>query len=157
FGPASFNGKLKYDGSAILLNDTRFSLDGMNGRGNGSVSLKGAKPYIRAALALDKLDLNAWVGEAGPAPQGRPRSAPAPAPAKAPKAEQAPAPPPANPGPQQGQSLTDFIEQLNKQPPKPEVRAWSQRALNLAMLNTFDADINMNTGALFFDRIKVGA
>lgn len=150
FGPATFAGKLKYQDGVVAFNDTRFSLDGMNGRGNGSVSLKGAKPYVRAALALDKLNLNAWVGEPGAAPAGRPSPAATPSP-QAPKTP----PPAADAAPRQGQSLTDFIEQLNQQP-KPEVRAWSQRALNLAMLNTLDADINMNTGALFFDRLKVG-
>lgn len=156
FGPASFSGTLDYDGAVIAFSDAGFSLDGMNGRGNGSVSLKGAKPYIRAALALDKLDLNAWVGEAGAAPRTEPRPAPEPAPAPEPRAEQPP-PPAADSGPRQGQSLTDFIEELNKQPSRPEVRAWSRRALNLAMLNAFDADINMNAGALYFDRLKVGA
>jgi len=149
FGPASISGTLNFKNNVLTFSKMKVSLDGMNGQGNGSVSLKGAKPYIRAAFAIDKLDLNAYVGPGGPLPKVR-RTAPQPIPA--------PGSVPAKP--KKGQSLTDFIDDLNKKPAKPpirpEVRAWSRRAMNFAGLNTVDADINLNAGALLYEQLKVG-
>ena len=148
-GPAKLDGRVKYAGGTLEFTKTTFSLDGMNGQGNGSVRLTGAKPYVRAALALDKLDLNAYLGPAGPAPQPRRPSVP--------QAEPAQLQPGADAKPKEGQSLTDFIDQLNENKPAPQVRAWSQRAIDFAALKFVDADVNVNTGALLFRNLKVGA
>ncbi len=142
-GPASVTGHIKYQGDVLTFSKTRFALDGMNGQGNGSVSFKGARPYLRAAFALDKLDLNAYRGPAGPPPAARQQRAPQ-------------QPRPQGSAPKPGQSLTDFIKDLNQTEPKPEVRAWSERALDLTGLKAIDADVNVNAGALHFDQIRVG-
>lgn len=147
FGGAMLKGHIKYSQDILTFTKTKMTLDGMNGQGKGSVSLKGAKPYIRAALAVDKLDLNVYLGPGGTPHRPRARTLPPP---------ETPTPT-SKPGakPKPGQSLTDFIEQLNKKP-KPEVRAWSRRALSFAELKAVDADVNLNTGALLYDKIKVG-
>ncbi len=151
FGPAKVAGHLKFQDQVLAFTKTTFSLDGMNGQGNGTVTLKGKKPYIRAAFAVDKLDLNIYAGPGEPAPLPRRTLQPPPAQPK-PKAL-----PQAAPKPKDGQSLTDFIEDLNKGGKKPEVRAWSQRAMDFAGLNTVNADVNFNAGAIFYQQIKTGA
>jgi AsmA protein len=148
-GPAKFSGRVKFAGQVLTFTNAHFSLDGMNGQGNGSVSLKGAKPYLRAALALDKLDLNAYLGPAGSAPPPRRPSVTLPNPGEL--------RPEADATPKEGQSLTDFIKQLDQDSPKPQVRAWSQRAIDFAALNAIDADLNVNTGALLYEKLKVSA
>ncbi|RMF03853.1 MAG: AsmA family protein, partial [Alphaproteobacteria bacterium] len=146
FGAASLSGDIRFADRVLTFSKTRFSLDGMKGQGNGSLSLKGARPYLRAAFAIDTLNLNAYTGPGAAPPPPRPAAAPA----------RAPAPAAAPARPKEGQSLTDFIEDLNKQPPQPQVRAWSRRAMNFAALNALNADVNVNAGALLFQRIKVG-
>lgn len=147
FGPATLNGHIGYKQDVLTFTKTKMTLDGMNGQGRGSVSLKGAKPYIRAAFAIDRLDLNAYVGPGGTPHRARARTLPPPEKLK-PASDTAPKPKP-------GQSLTDFINELNKEP-KPQVRAWSRRALSFAGLKAVDADVNLNAGALLYDKIKVG-
>lgn len=147
-GPAAYSGRVKYQGELLAFTNTRFSLDGMKGQGNGTLTLKkGARPYLRAAFAIDQLNLNAWMGPAvktpdAPAPDAdRPQQ---PAPRQQPKSQQKP-----------GQSLTDFIEQLDRKDVKPQVRGWSQRAFDFAGLKLLDADVNVNAGALLYKEIKV--
>lgn len=150
-GPAKVAGHLKFQGQVLSFSKTNFTLDGMKGQGNGTVTLKGKKPYIRAAIAVDRLDLNIYTGP-GKAVGLPPRSLkPPPARAK-PQAR-----PKMVPKPKEGQSLTDFIDDLNKGQKKPEVRAWSQRAIDFAGLRAVNADINFNTGAILYQQIKTGA
>ncbi|MGE0613507.1 MAG: AsmA family protein, partial [Hyphomicrobiales bacterium] len=154
-GPASVTGHLKVEGDTITFSRANLSLDGMTGQGTASVQLRAPRPYVRAALSLDRLDLNAYLGEGGaPAPAA---PAPAAAPASAPQAQQPPQAGPA-PRPKSDQSLGDFIDQLNRQdqPPQPQVRAWNQRAMDLAGLQAMDADMKLATGAIHYQRIKTG-
>ena len=150
-GPAKVAGHLKFQGQVLSFSKTTFTIDGMKGQGNGTVTLKGKKPYIRAAIAVDRLDLNIYTGP-GKAAALPPRSFKPP-----PALPRSQAQPKAEPKPKEGQSLTDFIEDLNKGQKKPEVRAWSQRAIDFAGLRAVNADINFNTGAILYQQIKTGA
>ncbi|MDH3581451.1 MAG: AsmA family protein, partial [Hyphomicrobiales bacterium] len=78
FGPATLKGHIGYEREVLTFTKTKLTLDGMNGQGRGSVSLKGAKPYIRAAFAVDRLDLNAYVGPGGAPHRARARTLPPP-------------------------------------------------------------------------------
>lgn len=151
-GPASVTGHLKVEGDTITFSKANLALDGMTGQGTASVQLKAPRPYVRAALSLDRLDLNAYLGE-GAAPAPVP-----PAAAPAPQAQPVPVPQAPAPKPQSNQSLGDFIDQLNKQDqaPQPQVRAWNQRAIDLVGLRAVDADMKLAAGAIHYQRLKTG-
>ncbi|MEM8743110.1 MAG: AsmA family protein, partial [Pseudomonadota bacterium] len=144
-GPGSFSGLLSFKDDKLTFRNAQIGIDGMTGKGQGSVRLKGAKPLIAASLAFDKLDLNPYLqdgkGQATRAvqPKGSKSAAPA-------------------PKPESGQSLTDFIKKLDKQgdAPKPQVRAWSQRRFDFAGLRAVDANVKLTTSAILYKRIKTG-
>ncbi len=147
-GAAAISGRLGLKDEAIAFTKAKISLDGMNGQGEASIRLKGVRPYIKATLALDKLDLNPYLTGAST------RAAPAPRAASRPAQPTGPAP-----QPKAKQSLTDFIDQLNKAEEgnaRPQVRAWNQRAIDLTGLRAVDADVKVTAEALFYRKIRVG-
>ncbi|MEC9367736.1 MAG: AsmA family protein [Pseudomonadota bacterium] len=155
-GPASVNGNLKVEGDTVTFAKANLALDGMTGQGTASLRMNGARPYVRAALALDRLDLNAYI--AGEGAGVEPARAPAPQPQPLPKQGAGPAPQAAPAAPAPNQSLGDFIDQLNRadQNRKPQVRAWNQRAIDVAGLRAIDADLKLSTGAIHYQRIRTG-
>lgn len=143
-GPVSISGNLGLAGETLTFKKARVGFDGMNGTGQVNVRLKGVRPYVTASLNLDKLDLNPYVEDGATAPVRAVR----------------PAQPAAQgPAPKSGESLTDFIKKLESDQgdaPQPQVRAWSQRALNLTGLRAVDADLRLTTGAIHFRNIRTG-
>ncbi len=146
-GAAAISGRLGLENDTVAFTKAKLSLDGMNGQGQASIRLKGVRPYIKATLALDKLDLNPYLtGASAGAAQPKASNASKEGPAPQPKAKQ---------------SLTDFIDQLNEADEgsgkvQPQVRAWSQRAMDITGLRAVDADVNVTAGALYYRKIKVG-
>ncbi len=143
-GPGSFAGRMNLKDDVLKFQNAALGIDGMKGKGEGSVRLGGAKPLIVASLSLDKLDLNPYLQDGAAAPQ---RSAPSPSAA-------APAP-----SPQSGQSLTDFIKKLDKAdeaPGSPQVRGWSRRAFDFSGLRAVDANIKLTAGAILYQQIQTG-
>lgn len=154
-GPASISGQLGLKAKTISFARAKLSLDNMKGSGQASVRLGGKRPLITASLALDKLDLNTYLHGKPTKASPQRKSAPVPSASKsgAPSAGQSKS--------KEGQSLTDFIEKLGKSgdkqsAPKPQVRAWSKRAIDLRGLGTVDANIKLTTGAIFYQKIKTG-
>lgn len=159
-GPAALAGRLKSGPNAISFSKARFSLDAMTAQGDIALQLAGARPMLTASLTADKLDLGAFGGGMeAPAARSQPLP-PRPEPA-APTAQPAPAQEPA-PSPKPDQSLTDFIEQLNrgdkedKLQPAPQVRAWNQRAFELEGLRAVDADVKIAASEIHYRDIKTG-
>ncbi len=151
-GPAAISGHLGLVGQTATFTKAKLGLDGMTATGQASVRFKGVRPHITATLTLDKLDLNPYLqGASG-------RSSPtAIHPAKKRST------PTAGAKPKKGgsESLTDFIEKLNKGEqgqgnPPPQVRAWSQRAMDITGLRAVDADVKLITGAIHYQKIKTG-
>jgi AsmA protein len=145
-GAASISGHLGFVGETMKFTKAKLGIDGMQGTGQLSVRLKGVRPHLKASLAFDKLDLNPYV--AGAQGTGTPASAPQSAPPAAP-----------TPSPQENESLTDFINKLNKSgetAPNPQVRAWSQEAIDYTGLRTLDADMNLTTNEIYYRKIKTG-
>jgi len=68
----------------ITFNNIRFALEHASGQGQAVVGLRGARPHIRAALALDHLDLNPFLS-ARPSKADRKPSASKPGASPAPK------------------------------------------------------------------------
>ncbi len=151
-GPAAISGHLGFVGQTATFTKAKLGLDGMKATGQASVRFKGVRPHITATLAFDKLDLNPYL-------QGAAASA-SPAAIRPAKKRLTPT---AGPKPKKGgsESLTDFIEKLDKGGkgqgnPRPQVRAWSQRAMDITGLRSVDADVKLTTGALYYQKIKTG-
>jgi AsmA protein len=146
-GPVAITGNLGLEGQTVTFTKAKLGLDGMTGTGQVSIRLKGVRPHITATLNLDKLDLNPYL-------LGTKTGSPPPRAAKT--APSAPAP-----KPKSKESLTDFIDKLNKDEqgqgsPRPQVRAWSQHAMDITGLRSVDADVRLTTGALYYKKIKTG-
>ena len=65
-------GRLDLSPDAAAFREARLTLDGTSGEGSGRVRF-GARPHIEAQLALDRLDLDPYLGDGGagaPAPAG---------------------------------------------------------------------------------------
>ena len=154
FGPGKVEGTLDATAQAIAFSNMRMGLDGMTGEGDALIRLDTARPYLKATLRLDKIDVNPYLGEGSRAAAPAPRSRQATSEVAQPKGSA--------PSPKSDQSLSDFIQQLDKQDgsgksnPAPQVRGWSQTAFNFAGLRVLDADLNLTSGQLLYKRIKVG-
>ena len=55
----------------INFSDARFALEHASGQGQAVVTLQSPRPHMRAALALDRLDLNPFLARAADEPQPR--------------------------------------------------------------------------------------
>lgn len=147
-GPLSIKSDLRMIGETLTFSKAQLSIDGMNGTGEVEVRLKGVRPFVTASLKLDKLDLNPYVEEQGTETRAVAPTAPVPAqPAQTPK-------------PQSGDSLTDFIKKLEKDPdtrPKTQVRAWSQEAVDFSGFRAVDADLKLSADKILIRNIKTGA
>lgn len=147
-GPLSIKSDMSLIDDILTFSKAQLSIDGMSGTGQVKVRLKGVRPFVTASLNLDKLDLNPYLQEAGEASRSVVPTAPIPQqPAQAPQ-------------PQPGGSLTDFIKKLEKEPasqPKPQVRAWSQEALDYSGLREVDADFKLTAKTILYGNIKTGA
>ncbi len=143
-GPVKIKGQLDLKDQKVNFTNARIALDGMTGNGQVGVVLKGARPLITATLVFDKLDFNPYLlGKVtGVAP---PRAA---------KTKSSPT----APQPKGNESLTDFINKLDKSGDnsKPQVRAWNQRAIDLTGLRAVDAELKLSSKALFYQQIKAG-
>ena len=157
FGAAKIASDVTATAEVVTLANLRLDMDGMKGQGEATLRLSGAKPHVRSRLVLDKLDLNVFLRPAQIDVRATPRPPSDGGAGGGQWAERTGAP-----ASEPDQSLTDFIEQLNREDESrakksaPLVRGWSQRAIDFSGLALFDADMDLATGALFYDRIKIG-
>lgn len=150
FGKAKIKGDVRATDQKITFKKAQLTLDGMTGEGEASVLLTGQKPYIQAAMAFDRIDLNPFLN-AKPGKAKRRTSRVRKTTSTAVKGTQ--------PRPDSDDSLTDFIEKLNKEDtgrPAKQVRGWSQTAFDFGGLAAVDADVNLTTRQLLYRKIKVG-
>jgi len=151
-GPFKITGQLDLKNETLSLTKANIVLDGMTGKGQAAVKLKGVRPHITATLALDKLDFNPYLlGTETPSASSR-AVTPNVAPSKSSPAQ----------GSKNKQSLTDLIDKLNDTEAKPgadakpQVRAWNQRAIDFTGLRSVDANLKLTSKALFYKNIKAG-
>lgn len=57
-------GELRLDGQTVTFSDASIALDGMQATGTMRTELGGARPEIIAGLEVDRIDLNAYLGDA---------------------------------------------------------------------------------------------
>jgi len=143
----------------ITFSKVRFALEHASGQGQAVVALKSPRPHVRAAFALDHLDLNPFLAEAkktkhaAAAPEADTAAPPTPsaAPAAAPKdwfakpaaaeVERLVAPPPAS------------VAAVSPPPADTQAVAPSARVARPA---AFDADVNLNVRKTRVGHLDIG-
>lgn len=63
FGALAITGKASGSGDMYRFSDARIAFDGMNATGNLSVNTGGARPSVKGDLAVDRIDVNTYLGE----------------------------------------------------------------------------------------------
>lgn len=69
-GDGELASHLTWKKDEVSFSNTRFALQHANGIGEVVVTFTGPRPHIRAALALDHLDLNPFLASSAPRPEG---------------------------------------------------------------------------------------
>ena len=114
-------------GPKIAFTDADIALDAIAGKGSPEVDTGGARPDLKGALALDKLDINPYLPPEKTASAGGASAAPGTA---------GPASPPS---------------------PKPAASAgWSDDPIDLSGLHDADVDFDLKAGAILYRKIAVG-
>ena len=75
-GDGELASHLAWKDDEITFSAARFALEHASGQGEAVVTLQSPRPHIRAALALDNLDLNPFLADAGAKPQAAESAAP---------------------------------------------------------------------------------
>jgi len=146
-GDGELSSRVEWKKGEITVSEARFALEHATGQGQAVVTLKSPRPHVRAALALDYLDLNpflssspAQAADAGGKPKAAKESAPPQAESVAPR--QAPS---GEASPQQGAevpkdwfSKPDGDQSASTGAQEPSAPASS------ASPASFDADVNLN-------------
>jgi AsmA protein len=140
----------------ISFKQSRFALQHASGQGQAVVVLKSPRPHIRAAFALDYLDLNPFLasnGKPAPAQQDKAQQAGRTAPKTAPSAQ--------TPGDWFSKPGEDQSESVAAPPPPAEPDA----AMNptppvspapAAEPASFDADVNLNVRKTRYAHLELG-
>ncbi len=168
-GDGELSSHVAWKKGEITVSDARFALEHASGQGQAVVTLKSPRPHVRAALALDYLDLNpflssspAQAADAGGKPKAAKESA-APqaesvAPRQAPSGEASPqgaeAPkdwfskPDGDQGASTGAPEPDATPQAPSsevaEPASPEAAPIAPAPAPSASPASFDADVNLN-------------
>jgi AsmA protein len=127
-GPLKIDGKLDLAGSKVAFSGAQIALDAIKAKGDLLVDATGAKPYIKAGLDVDKLDLNPYLP---PAP-AKGAAAPVPGPA-------AGASPPTPAKPAAGAAS-----------------GWSDDPIDMSGLNAANADLALTVGGIVLHKITIG-
>jgi AsmA protein len=167
-GDGELASHLAWTKDEITISDARFALEHASGQGQAVVTLQSPRPHVRAALALDHLDLNPFLS--GPPAQGRDA---------APKT-QAAAPPSASDAPQSetavprakssdadrstgsAESGSDAAPSASEAEPAtpqeqpPQTAAIAPTPAPVARPASFDADVNVNVRQTRVGHLELG-
>jgi AsmA protein len=147
-GNGELSSHIAWQPGMITVTQLRFDLSHATGQGQAVLALKAPRPHLRAALAVETLDLNPFlVGGGGGA--GRPQepgAAPSPAESTG-AADPAPADVPASPD--EAPAATPKSDRTDA-PPQPAAAA------PVVVPAAFDADVNVNVGATKLARMSIG-
>ncbi len=152
-GSGDLSSHIAWQPGEITFTQTRFALSHATGQGQAVVTLKSPRPHLRAALALETLDLNPFLaggGEAAPQSASEPDGAGAAEPA-----------PPTGAGEKgdneraasQGGAPQDDGAAQSPEAASPEGAGATSPNVTPA---AFDADINMNVRETKVSRMTVG-
>ncbi|MEX1154163.1 AsmA family protein [Parvibaculum sp.] len=70
FGPLAIKGKASGSGDTYRFSDAQIGFDGMNATGALSLRTGGTRPYVKGDLAVDRIDVNAYLADEGAASTG---------------------------------------------------------------------------------------
>lgn len=62
FGALTLSGDMSASRDGVTFKKAKLSLDGMSGSGELKLTQANSKPYVKGSFALDRLDLNAYLG-----------------------------------------------------------------------------------------------
>jgi AsmA protein len=157
FGPLEAKGLVRSNAKAINFSGAEIALDGAIAHGQIALETSGARPYVKANLKLDELNLNTYASEAGTAPAQEYEAASGPP--SAGEADAAAANGPVANG--TVQSIDDILAR-EAAAPGPKVKGFTQRAgwseepYRLTSLAVLDADAKLSVGRLILRDVKVG-
>ena len=134
-GSGELESHVAWNDDTITFDQARFALAHATGQGQAVVTLKSPRPHIRAALAIDRLDLNPFLG--GPPGAATPAGADAGAPPPAQLPSDRPAP------------------SAGGAPPPPQAEVGAPQAPAAAPAD-FDADVNLNVRQTQVARLTIG-
>ena len=75
-GDGELSSHVAWKKGEITFSNSRFALEHASGQGQAVVSLRAPRPHVRAALALDHLDLNPFLASASEGGEGRDKAVP---------------------------------------------------------------------------------
>ena len=158
-GSGEINSHVAWQAGEISFTQTRFALSHATGQGQAVVTLKSPRPYLRAAFALETLDLNLFFATSPGPSEG---AAPAPQPSGAAEQAQPKSGPAAGgaSGPDGGSDAAagapPSAAPVAEGSPQPQPRdAESPRVANV-MPAAFDADVNVNVSQTKVARMTIG-
>ena len=148
-------GHVTWSKDEVSLTEARIALSHVTGQGQAVVNLAGAKPKVRAAIAVETLDLTPFVTSTGaPSSPAEPGPIMEPPPAE---------PPP--PGTQGGapdwftKPKAGTFQEIKKRPAQeavPEKTGNVQTAGPSVLPSGFDADVNVNLAETKLERVVMG-
>ncbi len=152
-GDGELSSHVAWNKGEITLSDAHFALEHASGQGQAVVTLKLPRPHIRAALALDYLDLNPFL------PAGQPKRADSPAkpqaaePSAAPQAEKRRAAPDAG---ERSPNVRERPASAEPTQPMPEQAPVASVPAPAASPASFDADVNLNVRKTRLAHLEIG-
>jgi uncharacterized protein involved in outer membrane biogenesis len=178
-GDGELASHLAWDKGEITLSAIRFALEHANGQGQAVVTLKSPRPYIRAALALDDLDLNPFLpsgrskaARGGGRPQADESNAPPRAESAMPRRAPAGEAPPESGQPRDWFSKPDADQSVDADrpepdaapeppsaesaPPAPDAAVVAAVPAPSASPASFDADVNVNVRKARVAHLEIG-
>jgi AsmA protein len=164
-GDGELASHLAWNDGEITVSGARFALEHASGQGEAVVTLKAPRPYIRAALALDHLDLNPFLANGKEGSKQRPAE-----PAASPEAKDKPsgeAPkgwfskPDGQPNesaaePEPAPDATPQGEATEAAPPSEQAAPAPPTATRRASPASFDADVNLNVRQTRVAHLELG-
>ncbi len=126
---ASLDGQLAFDGVSAELSGLALSVDGQTVSGDASIDPSGARPFIRAALMADDLDLRPYLSER---------------PSKGAAARQ-----------RAGDEQDGKKDRRKGKKKKRGAKGWSKTPIDLSGLNTVDADVSIRAQSVLLEQGEI--
>jgi AsmA protein len=167
-GNGELSSHVAWKSGEITFSQARFALAHATGQGEAVVTLRSPRPHIRAALALEELDLNAFLAaepeQAAGASAGAEATKPSPPGEASPPSEPSPATGDAAPQSDDGISRPERNETGQAQPETAPAEPPSHAAavappsdtVSSAQPAAFDADVNLNIHQTRVGHLNIG-
>jgi AsmA protein len=164
-GDSELASRVEWNKGEITFSNARFALEHATGQGQAVVTLKSPRPHIRAALALEHLDLNPFLASRQPKASDARQAAPAAppqaesaAPRQSPSGAETPqdwfSKPKADSAPVPADTSGDSSSEVKSAAPQaPPVAA---EPATVAEPASFDADVNLNVRKTRLSHLEFG-